>query len=645
LFHLGQDRCVQLNLEQACRELRVLVLDIQDKANAEAAKLARGKQPDRDSEPEEENECKLEKSRRWVKSLGEIIESDPAGGSQASRSLHKAEEDAEREWAGQNSFRKHTRDLPSEFTLSQYLTCATRFQAGLQQKGFSGDWTELGMPHKYADLLVLANRAEAALDAVDDLDSDDSSSESDSSESGGSGGEDGGGGRGSGRKRGRQNSNGSGDPGSSGRGGGGGGGGGSSSSNGRSAEGDSNANADGDSGQHKKSRREGAGGFREHSSAGGAGGQGDSYEGASCGSSRIQEGGGSLLHDGRNSRGRKEMRSRLRRSAAASASGGGLGGMPNQAELSEEGLETRRESASEGVWYADEDPEAIPAEARQEELGRRMATRQALADFKRAQAAYALEQAAGGAREAAAVEPVEPRVEQPRIWKDGTWHKRLAVPRREIKGWGTAYLKGGAAQEAASRLPSTTILNPADRGDKYVEQGSVQLRRSRGESLCIFSGDRPLPKGSIVGPYVGDFFDADTQSRHKTGSKVGTHRLTLRTSRACMPLTVAGIDGPVRHTLVNGRRYDLNYYLTNGVASLANSRSDADSNCKVLVEYSNYESVGQLYIDDEYCPDHVPMNQRVTPPPPPTPPRPAAPVHACKMQWVALSMQPAAVLT
>ena len=213
------------------------------------------------------------------------------------------------------------------------------------------------------------------------------------------------------------------------------------------------------------------------------------------------------------------------------------------------------------------------------------------------------------------MEPVEPRVEQPRIWKDGTWHKRLAVPRREIKGWGTAYLKGGAAQEAASRLPSTTILNPADRGDKYVEQGSVQLRRSRGESLCIFSGDRPLPKGSIVGPYVGDFFDADTQSRHKTGSKVGTHRLTLRTSRACMPLTVAGIDGPVRRTLVNGRRYDLNYYLTNGVASLANSRRHAECNCKLLVEYSNYGSLGQLYIDDEYCPDHVPMNQRVTPPP------------------------------
>ena len=46
-----------------------------------------------------------------------------------------------------------------------------------------------------------------------------------------------------------------------------------------------------------------------------------------------------------------------------------------QAELSEEGLETRRESASDGLWYADEDPEAIPAEARQEELGRRVWSR------------------------------------------------------------------------------------------------------------------------------------------------------------------------------------------------------------------------------------------------------------------------------
>ena len=62
LFHLGQDRCVQLNLEQACRELRVLVRDIQDKANAEAAKLTRGDQ----SEFERELECKLEKTRQWV---------------------------------------------------------------------------------------------------------------------------------------------------------------------------------------------------------------------------------------------------------------------------------------------------------------------------------------------------------------------------------------------------------------------------------------------------------------------------------------------------------------------------------------------------------------------------------------------------
>ena len=58
-------------LEQAL-SLRVLVQDIQDEANAEAAKLTRGDQ----SEFERELECKLEKTRQWVKSLGEIIESD-----------------------------------------------------------------------------------------------------------------------------------------------------------------------------------------------------------------------------------------------------------------------------------------------------------------------------------------------------------------------------------------------------------------------------------------------------------------------------------------------------------------------------------------------------------------------------------------
>jgi hypothetical protein len=269
-------------------------------------------------------------------------------------------------------------------------------------------------------------------------------------------------------------------------------------------------------------------------------------------------------------------------------------------------------------------PEAIPAEARQDELERRMAARRALIEFKNAQAAYGKQQSlsAGGGAGVAAEELVRPTVERQRIWMDGEWKKRVPVHRQEIKGWGTFYLKGQAAVEAKRRQPSTTILDPTDRGDKYVKEGSVYLQRSDfdGEGLFLLSGVRGLPKGSIVGPYAGTFFNSTAQSRHKTGSKEGTHWVTLRIRWAVMPTTVAGIDGAVRPKLVNGRRYNLEYYLRNGLSSLANSRPQTECNCKLVVEYPNYESVGKLYIDDEFCPVHVPMNQRVTCiPPAPTP--------------------------
>ena len=66
-----------------------------------------------------------------------------------------------------------------------------------------------------------------------------------------------------------------------------------------------------------------------------------------------------------------------------------------------------------------------------------------------------------------------------------------------------------------------------------------------------------LQKGTIVGPYVGTFFDAETQSRHKAESVVGAHRLTLRTCRASMPPSVAGIVGCIQHALVDGTRHGL----------------------------------------------------------------------------------------
>ena len=83
-----------------------------------------------------------------------------------------------------------------------------------------------------------------------------------------------------------------------------------------------------------------------------------------------------------------------------------------------------------------------------------------------------------------------------------------------------------------------------------------------------------------------------------------------------MPPTASGIEGAVHHVPVQGKLQDITYFLRNGVASLANCRPRSDANCKLVVEYKNYENAGgKLYLDDEYCPKHVPLKQRVPPPP------------------------------
>ena len=346
LINLGQGRCVGFTLPQACGVLRKLVDITREQANGEQGNQA---------------ECKLEGARQWVKSLAEILDSDPAGGSQASESLHRAEEASEREWAAQNSFQNYTRNLPCQFTLSQYLECAAGFQAGLQARRFSGNWAQLGKPHTTADLLDLADRAEAALDAFD-LDSFVRGSAEIGGDDGGGGGDSDGGGCASGGGPGSKR--GSGDPGGSGEGGG---------STGRAVD-DSDANTDGGTAPLKRSRRGGAGGFGEHSSSGEAGGESGELEGGSgggaatesvgaqgnssgrvgnschSGSSSVQGGGGSRLCDwgGRGLRGGSDtVRSRC--SAAASASEGGIDSLPNQAELSEEGTETA--SAGDSVCH------------------------------------------------------------------------------------------------------------------------------------------------------------------------------------------------------------------------------------------------------------------------------------------------------
>ena len=79
------------------------------------------------------------------------------------------------------------------------------------------------------------------------------------------------------------------------------------------------------------------------------------------------------------------------------------------------------------------------------------------------------------------------------------------------------------------------------------------------------------------------------------------------------------------------------------MASLPNSRPSAECNRKLLVEHSDYESVGQLYVDDEYCPANIPMNQRVTPLNPTPPSTPAQPLLytplSCRGRPLACSRQ------
>ena len=266
------------------------------------------------------------------------------------------------------------------------------------------------------------------------------------------------------------------------------------------------------------------------------------------------------------------------------------------------------------MWYADENPSAIPKAQLDEEKNRRVAARLELRAYEKAVEEHKRQLAANSCCKEPP--PVKPKVTKPRIWHQGSWVDRIPVGSREIKGWGTANLRGESAKLAAARQPTSCILDSRDRGDKFVEGGRMNLRRAGGEGLAIFNGDTELPQGFIVGPYAGGFMDAAAQSRHKTGPKDCTHYLTLCPGRTSLPPSISGIDGAVRHTTGKGRRYDIEYYLRNGVASLANSRPRSEANCKLIVEYTNYENAGgELYLDDEYCPRDVPLKQRVCSPP------------------------------
>jgi hypothetical protein len=280
------------------------------------------------------------------------------------------------------------------------------------------------------------------------------------------------------------------------------------------------------------------------------------------------------------------------------------------------------------VWFNDEDPSIIPEDLRREEEVRRLAAKLALKRYKKLKSRYrdsvARDEAGGGGTRM----PIRPKVHEPRIWwirKDGTglWKRRIHNAEIMINDWGTFNLSQDEQAKARCRPRTSAVYGPSDRGHKMLQAETVYIRRTHRAGYGLHA-NRDMEKGDIAGPYCGFPYTSDQLGRHSMGRAEGTHRLAIRRRLATMPLVFAGIDGPILKTGAkhDGKEYDLRYYRKNGFGSALNSDRQSKCNCKVIVEYKNYEGWrgGDLYVDDEYCPAEVPRNRRVVYPrsPPPT---------------------------
>ena len=258
------------------------------------------------------------------------------------------------------------------------------------------------------------------------------------------------------------------------------------------------------------------------------------------------------------------------------------------------------------LWHRDENIRAIPDAQVVEEARRRLNARQL-------QKAYMQE---SQRRLEAGQEPsAEPMYDLRIWWPDDhgvwSWHKRVEIPPRAIKGWKTANLKGTDASMAAMRDPDS---NAGIAGDKTTFTEGVHLRRMLDEGLGVFAGSKGLPAETMIVVYAGFLFGDSLLSKHKTRAKEGSdHKVSLRITRASMHPSVAGIDGDFVHAPSSGgNTYDLPYYVNNGGGNLLNARSFSKSNCKLVLEYTNYEDlpIERLRVDDCYCPEDWPLRQR-----------------------------------
>jgi hypothetical protein len=185
-----------------------------------------------------------------------------------------------------------------------------------------------------------------------------------------------------------------------------------------------------------------------------------------------------------------------------------------------------------------------------------------------------------------------------------------AEQQRAAGGRGAAPARPGPAppgparrSRAADRLRRQGPPSPAGASRLPAAKPHCAARRS-----AVPRPPLPLPRPPLPSlPGRGAQGAGRARGRHKTRSKDCTHHLTLCPGWASLPPTESGIEGGVHHEPVQGRLQDISYFLRNRVASLANSRSRSDANCKLVLEYKNYENAGgKLYLDDEYCPEHVP---------------------------------------
>ena len=256
------------------------------------------------------------------------------------------------------------------------------------------------------------------------------------------------------------------------------------------------------------------------------------------------------------------------------------------------------------IWFDDEDEEGIP-----------LLSRAAEARFRKHAADLARRKANG---------KTMPVYKFLNIWWGEAgrerWSRRVGVEQQRIWNWG---IRGDKRCEDE---PSTHI---AGAGNKVIEKDSVYLRRMLGTGLGAFS--RGAKTGTIIAKYAGQFFDDDALARYKSTSKTDSHKVGWRRFISTAPSGTRGIDGKVsifqpltslrlNHDVVipnpgqiqPNSKYDLGYYIRNGMGSALNARAhNCGANCRVVAEYLTYDQDVKIHMDDEYCPLGIPFHHRV----------------------------------